>query len=206
MNGSNARPSEDTPTLTVPIKGGEFALIDAKDEKNIRGYKWGWCREKGVVAHEKKQKILMHNLIAPYRGVSFVNGDKRDCRRSNLTRFVRTGRKSVGNPKGKNNVFNDVTQSRLQIHRGVVEAGQKYIYRTAFRYTKNRSFDEAMTLALQQAEVLRSLTREEFIKFVTSTRHRPSMHDALLTFDAFQGGSLCKAEYWQSGIVTKPNN
>lgn len=85
---------EETKVMSVVLKKvhkltigeGSFALIDDDLAFNkVKDMKWKWWEGKGVFSYSGKRVILLHNMIAPWATVSFVNGDKRDCRKANLT-------------------------------------------------------------------------------------------------------------------------
>lgn len=122
--------------VNIPLRNGQTAIVDEKDYKNVKDYKWGWMKNRGVAAFSHSQTILMHNLIAPFPRVSFLNGNKLDCRRQNLTKAGFIGRPGIGNPKGLSNIYNDKKQSRLSIRRKVIVDGEKVEYATAFCYKK----------------------------------------------------------------------
>lgn len=90
-------PAQKTDAVKVLVKGGRFALVDAKDFASVSGYTWfnksGYAvrsvrkGEKGYVGRKKTRMILMHrSILRPPAGmmVDHKNGNRLDNRRSNL--------------------------------------------------------------------------------------------------------------------------
>ncbi len=77
--------------MTIPLKGGKFARVDAIDYEALKAKRWhmlnGQYARTTVVVGNKTKTVLMHRLILgamPGQLVDHVNGDGLDNRRSNL--------------------------------------------------------------------------------------------------------------------------
>ena len=192
-----------SPLALVPVSKGGFAMVDAADLPNVEKYHWTWMHEKGVAAFEGNQTILLHNLIAPYAAVSFVNGDKRDCRRANLMQMVRgssgTGKKSV-----KGNITLDKKNLRWTVHRKVIVNGETYAWATAIRFGTKRTSGEAKTIARSIVTGLFEMSREQFAEFVKFNRGKKTTNQIVSEWDAFGGEEMTAGAVSQIGMYHNP--
>lgn len=179
----------------LPLSSGGYAIVDDSDYEKVKLMKWHWCH-RGVGSWDKKQLILLHNMIAPYEKVSFKNENKADCRRENLTK-VKPGRK----PGLKTNIYDDKSSSRFSIHRKIHENGQKYIWYTSVCYGDKKTMAEAFDKAIQVRDELFGLTREEFLEFVKNRPTRKIKYSEIISdWQQFDGKILSNAEMYQMNI------
>lgn len=189
-----------TPIALVPVKKGGFAMVDAADLLNVEKYHWTWMHGKGVAAYESNQTILLHNLIAPYSAVSFLNGDKRDCRRANLIRWQRSSRGST-----KDNIYLDKNRSRWSVHRSVNSYGKRHLWATSVGFGAKRSKEEARAIALQISHGIFELPRELFLKFIDFNRGKKTTNQIVSEWDAFGGEEMKMGALFQIGMFKNPD-
>lgn len=77
--------------MSIPVKGGKFARVDAIDYEAMKAKRWhllnGRYARTTIAAGDKTKTVLMHRLIlgvSPDQLVDHINGDGLDNRRQNL--------------------------------------------------------------------------------------------------------------------------
>lgn len=71
----------------VPLRNGEFAIVDKADEELVRGFNWFLGSNGYVYADRGRWRIAIHRLIAgpaDHEKVDHVNGNRMDNRTANL--------------------------------------------------------------------------------------------------------------------------
>jgi hypothetical protein len=71
----------------IPLKRGEFAIVDKADEELVRGFNWNLAPNGYVYADRSRMRIALHRLIAgpaDHELVDHVNGNRLDNRTANL--------------------------------------------------------------------------------------------------------------------------
>ena len=155
----------------IRLRSGGFAYVDKEDAKKVAGYKWTCMNGKGAAAFFKDQTVLMHNLIVPYRQVSFKNGNKLDCRKENLVEtkdWPSAKRKSASG-----NVTVSSSHPFFIVQRNVVEDGVRYQWNTKVSFREvTRTREEAHKIARMKAGWIYALSRGEFIQFVKEGKRK----------------------------------
>lgn len=184
--------TKEKEVMQIQLRNGGCATIDEIDYKVTLNQRWT-RNNMGVVTYTKTQKIYLHNLIAPYRRVSFKDGDRTNCRRSNL---MRTEYKNYVKRKGGVCKFNN----------------QFYIQRTVngvkwhknYRFGAKRRFkteNEAEQAAKEDLKYISSLTELEFIDRVKSRKATVmSTHDIISNWDLYDGREFSKINLIEEGI------
>ena len=196
-------------SIEIPLRKGGVALVDERDEKSVTGYNWTlWTegeKQKGVAWFGHNQTILMHNLIAPFKRVSFRNSDKRDCRRENLIPMVYKGgfgKSSKGRKSIHGNVWLDRMQKRFVVYRKIIENDTVHQWNTAIHFTKFRDRDEAERMAYLLSTEIHSLTREDFIEFVKFRKSKKTTNEIVSEWSCYEGAQISKIHLIRSGIVS----
>lgn len=79
----------------IPLTQGKFAIVDSQDYERVNQFKWCFNRRPAGDGYAQRSKygggrqkpVLLHRFIMGAKSSEFVdhvNGDKLDCRRSNL--------------------------------------------------------------------------------------------------------------------------
>jgi hypothetical protein len=182
--------------VKIPLKNGGFAIIDAIDEKYTKGYNWT-INKMGVVTYLHKQKIYLHNLIAPYKRVSFKDNNRCNCRRNNLvkTQYVNSFKRKASVRKFKNKFY---------IRRSVTINGKNWRWHHNYRFGQKCRFkneEDAKIEAEKQLKYISDLTEFEFLEFVKNKKsERKSTYDIICDWDLYDGKNFSQLELMQFGI------
>lgn len=137
-------------SIRIPLSKEKFAIVDGVDS-HFSGYKWfcncdGYAIRSIFLLNGKKGSVFLHHAIMGRSILGLqsdhINGDRRDCRRSNL-RFV-TSRQN---------------QHNMKCHRGEKKKTSKYIGVT--KDTTCRSWLSSIYVSGKQIRIGSFKTEEE---------------------------------------------
>jgi len=189
--------------VEIPLRIGEPAIVDDIDADTALKYRWTWHRQgRGVVCYLHGQTILLHNLISPKRMVGFKDGNKRNCRRSNLVdaKSVIPERRP-SKDGGRQFILVQRKQMRIYVRRNLDRDGVRYRVATNLSFGQKRSFDDTMRIALEKAAEFAKMTRDELIKSALLAKGRRSTNEIVSEWDQFQGRELSNREYFETGLT-----
>jgi hypothetical protein len=154
----------------LPLINGGFALIDDDFVFNIvKEMKWKFWNGKGVVSYDKKQAILLHNMIAPYNRVSFINNNKKDCRKSNLIPFIDRNLYTNNLPIGKL-IYDNYKKRQVEFRVSIRRNGKTHTYIKSFSYNI-RTKKDAITKARISKEQFISMSKQQKLDVLINNRN-----------------------------------
>lgn len=186
------------------------AFVDDKYKEIVKKYKWNWMKGRGVAAFNHDQTTLLHNLIAPYPRVSFIDGNKLNCRRENLIPWKKS--EVCGNrcyqgekisPKG--NVTDRPKHFRFEIHRNIKKDGVRYFFLNKVHYKQKRTKEDALKIAKERAAWVKSMTDEVFLQYVKDkTPKIRTTNEIISDWDCYKSQNFDMNSVYQMGIKSMP--
>lgn len=186
------------------LPNGMICTVDADKRELVQSFKWNWMKSRGVAAFMRDQTILLHNMIAPFKRVSFLDGNKLNCRRSNMIDWrvgVRiNGRLGGGRPR--NNIRDCPRRTSWEIHRKIIHNGEVLSWQTLVGYGPRcrRTREQARLIAKERVENMMALSREDFIEYVKAGRNKRTTYEIISEWDVYQGRDFRMNEYLQEGV------
>lgn len=185
----------------LPVGRARVAVLDAADARVAVGWNWTWDKNHGVIGRCDGQQILLHQMVSPHSRTRFVDGDRLNCRRSNLAPHItRIPPESNYRRKSKHgNLYDHKAEQRYVFNRKVSHEGEVFMWATSRSY-KHRGKAAALKLARQLAREIMQLSRESFISFVRWTRGKKTTAEIISTWTAFEGacGSWDELKYMKA--------
>lgn len=141
------------------------AMVDEDCYDLVKDYTWTWRPTRGVAANVKGKVILMHNLIVSYSRVTFIDGNKLNCRRENLTTFK--GNSHLTRTWNGKNYSHNPKRKFYVVARYATINDRKEAYRKFFSYKdEENNQEQAEKDAIAHAAEVKAWPREKVVSMI----------------------------------------